>query len=411
MYRPPTKDDTKLSEQVKSDSESDSQGDEPEPSFKEKNTEVAYSFYDCNDEVIEIFNCRIFSFDEIELYKLIKCKEFILRKNLIHKLKPLPDHLANRLTVLDLFDNKIKRISDFFESHMVLDTSTPSMDSDAVTEEKEKAGQEGSMNNDSTSTRPPMIKKHVAVAFPNLVKLDLSYNQIRKISGLDSLAGTLKELYLVENKIKTITGLDALVNLELLELGGNNISSIGHSLDKLSSLKELWIGKNKISSLDDSLHHLHKLEKLSLQANRLTKIEPHNFPEGNHPNLHEAFFSENGIEVIENIYFHAIQLLDFSTNPISTINEAVINKENMPDLNEFWLTDGTIKDWKEVEKFKPFEATLRTLYLERNPIEDHIRYRDLVYQHLPFLTQIDSWPIVNKDNVEADRVIERRRQM
>lgn len=448
MYKPPKNDDSTPAKHHNSDSDSDSHADEPKPPASTTQNTDYTRIYNKNDEIVEIFNCRIFSFDEIKMDELHKCKELILRKNLIHKLQPLPDHLAARLTVLDLFDNKIRKVADFFESHMVLDTPTPSADPEVSTTRVEGKGQDngrkvevekkeendlqqekgrqvalntheeklkeedaapgGKIN--TTTNKPAMIKKAVRIAFPNLVKLDLSYNQIRKISGLDSLSGTLKELYLVENKIKTISGLDALVNLELLELGGNQISQIGHSLDNLRSLKELWIGKNKISSLDDSLHQLHKLEKLSLQANRLTKIEPQNFPEGKLPNLREAFFSENGIQDIENIPFHAIQLLDFSMNPISVINDAVINKENMPDLAEFWLTDGKIKDWKEVEKFKPFEATLRTLYLERNPIEDHIRYRDLVYQHLPFLTQIDSWPIVNKGNLEADRTIQRRAQ-
>lgn len=380
--------------------------------------------------------------------ELTNCKELILRKNLLHKLDPLPDHLAARLTVLDLFDNKIRKISDFFESHMVLGTATPCSNLEEVTPSKGTAGEKekgaeiekltNAQNDDAhgrqqdekkdeeteknledggssavkaapiTLCKPPMIKKHVAIAFPNLTKLDLSYNQIKKINGLDSLGGTLKELYLVENKIKVISGLDSLVNLELLELGGNNISQIGHSLDNLRSLKELWIGKNKISSIEDSLHHLTNLERLSVQANRLTKIDPENFPEGMHPKLREAFFSENGIKEIENLPLHHVELLDMSMNPISIINEAVVNAENMPELQEFWLTDGEIKDWKEVEKFKPFHKTLRTLYIERNPIEGHIRYRDLVYQHLPFLTQIDSWPIVNKGNLEADRAIQRR---
>lgn len=447
MYKPPKNDPKESKDAHSSDSDSHSQLDAIEPASTSPKGKNPF-FYDKLDEVIEIFNFRIFKFDEIEMNDLRNCKELILRKNLLHKLDPLPDHLAARLTVLDLFDNKIRKVSDFFESHMVIDTAIPHSDLAEVSPTEGTTGAKGEGDKTVTSEnvqcdeahqsqqdekkveeteksledggssavkaaptipcKPQMIKKHVAIAFPNLTKLDLSYNQIKKINGLDSLGGSLKELYLVENKIKVVSGLDALVNLELLELGGNNISQIGHSLDNLHSLKELWIGKNKISSLEDSLHQLTNLERLSVQANRLTKIDPENFPEGRHPKLREAFFSENGIKEIENLPLHRIELLDVSMNPISTVNEAVINPENMPELQEFWLTDGAVKDWKEVEKFKPFHKTLRTLYMERNPIEGHIRYRDLVYQHLPFLTQIDSWPIVNKGNLEADRTIQRR---
>ena len=42
------------------------------------------------------------------------------------------------------------------------------------------------------------------------------------------------------------------------------------------------------------------------------------------------------------------------------------------------------------------------------PIEQDKRYRDKVYLYLPFVTQIDSWPVLNKDNLEADRTIQRR---
>lgn len=397
MYKPPADDPKPPAKRSASDSDSDGE----EPVKRPSNIPMEPFSYSKNDEVIEIFNARIFSFDELELHELTACEELALRKNLIHYLTPLPDHLAERLIVLDLFDNKIKKVGDFFESHLVIDENAPP----PPPAEEPKEGE-----NDAPSAppKPAFIKKNLPVAFPHLVKLDLSYNQIKKISGLDPLGGTLKELYLVENKISEIQGLDKLVNLELLELGGNRIRSIGHGLDHLASLKQLWLGKNKITSIDDSLHALHNLERLSLQANRLTKIEPHNFPEGSLPRLEEAYFSENGISEIENIPFHAIQLLDFSSNPIMRINEEVINVKNMPELLEFWITDARIKEWDEVAKFKPFEATLRTIYLERNPIEDHARYRDVVYQNLPFLTQIDSWPIVNKGNLEADRTIQRR---
>eukprot|EP00796_Vickermania_ingenoplastis_P004674 gene4674-3368_t len=353
----------------------------------EKPVEKPVFHLDIHAEVIDIPNVRLFSFDEINLHGMDRCTNLLLRKNLLHKLTPFPAHLAERLEELDLFDNKIKKIGDFFESEGCPDEEAPVKEDGVV----------------------PLTKvPKPGGAFPHLVKLDLSYNQIKNISGLDTLGPCLKELYLVENKIKHISGLEALVNLELLELGGNQISSIGDALHTLRSLKQLWLGKNKISSIGTSLVNLHNLELLSLQANRIVEISPESFPEGAHPNLKEAFFSENGIEVIQHLPLHALHLLDFSFNPITIINEETVNVTNFPELEEFWVTDGKIKDWGEVEKLKPFSATLRTVYLERNPIEDDHRYRDKVHLHLPFVTQIDSWPVVNKGNLEADRSIQRK---
>ncbi|RNF13535.1 protein phosphatase 1, regulatory subunit [Trypanosoma conorhini] len=242
-------------------------------------------------------------------------------------------------------------------------------------------------------------------AFGHLTKLDLSYNQIRHISGLEPLAPTLKELYLVENKIKEIKNLDSLVKLELLELGGNRIREIGPGLAKLTKLKQLWLGKNKIASIGTSLQTLVSLEILSLQANRLTSIEPENFPSPDaNPRLCEVYLSENGLTSIQNLkHLSMVKIIDFSFNPISSINEEVVNPQTMPLLAEFWLTDGKIENWDEVGKLSGFKDNLRTVYLERNPIEEDKRYRDKVYMYLPFLEQIDSWPIVNKEDLEADR--------
>lgn len=314
-----------------------------------------------NDEVIEINNVRLFSLDEVALAQLSNCTSLSMRKNLIHDLVDFPEHLRERLVELDFFDNKIRKIGSFFNGFLCL------------------------------------------------TKLDLSYNQIKEISGLEPLAPTLTELYLVENRIKEVRGLETLVSLRVLELGGNRLREVGSGLKELVNLEELWLGKNKITHLGGAFDTLKSLRRLSLQANRLTDIPEGVFLPNANPNLNELYLSENGLQEIANISnLHSIHLLDYSFNPIRTVNELEINVENFPSLEEFWLTDGKVDDWNEVSKFSGFGATLRTVYLERNPIEQDKRYRDKVYLALPFLEQIDSWPIVNKGDVEADRAIHRR---
>lgn len=362
-------------------SNSDSDGEQQAPPAHDASTTAASEKLRINaaNAEIEISNIRLFTLDELDLNQLTACTSLSLRKNLIHELTAFPQHLAERLEELDLFDNKIKKVRDFFDSAMVPDPQTG-----------------------------VLSKQPAPHAFTSLTKLDLSYNQIRKIRGLESLGSTLKELYLVENKIKVIEGLDTLVNLELLELGGNRIREIGSGLANLASLQKLWLGKNKITKIGDALHNLHALKLVSIQANRLLSIEADEFKEGANPALQEVYLSENGVSKIENLPLHSVHLLDLSFNPIESINESVINATNMPELEEFWLTDGKINDWAEVQKFSVFEKTLRTIYIERNPIEQDKRYRDKVYMYLPFVTQIDSWPVLNKDNLEADRTIQRR---
>ncbi len=55
--------------------------------------------------------------------------------------------------------------------------------------------------------------------------LDLSFNRIKSIQGLDSLVN-LKKLFLVSNKIEKIQNLSKLKGLQMLELGDNRIRVI-----------------------------------------------------------------------------------------------------------------------------------------------------------------------------------------
>jgi len=52
--------------------------------------------------------------------------------------------------------------------------------------------------------------------------LDLCFNQIRKIEGLESLT-KLKKLYFVQNKISVIENVGHLTELRMLEFGSNRI--------------------------------------------------------------------------------------------------------------------------------------------------------------------------------------------
>jgi len=69
----------------------------------------------------------------------------------------------------------------------------------------------------------------------NLRWLDLSFNLITKIEGLDNLR-KLEDLALFSNHITKLEG-----------------------LDNLESLNVLSVGKNRIVALDESINYLHSL--------------------------------------------------------------------------------------------------------------------------------------------------------
>lgn len=53
-------------------------------------------------------------------------------------------------------------------------------------------------------------------------QLDVSFNILRKVEGLEQLT-RLKKLFLLHNKIGSIANLDHFTCLEMLELGSNRI--------------------------------------------------------------------------------------------------------------------------------------------------------------------------------------------
>lgn len=53
-------------------------------------------------------------------------------------------------------------------------------------------------------------------------QLDVSFNLLRKIEGLDCLT-KIKKLFLLHNKITSIANLDQMTSLQMLELGSNRI--------------------------------------------------------------------------------------------------------------------------------------------------------------------------------------------
>lgn len=231
--------------------------------------------------------------------------------------------------------------------------------------------------------------------------LDISINRLHKIEGLDNLVN-LKKLYLVNNRIEVIENLSSLVNLETLELGANRIRKI-ENLDNLVNLTQLYLGKNRIAKLEN-LDNLKLLTLLSIQSNRILKMEGlERLSE-----LDQLYISHNGIETIEGLeknlklttlgllYFSIpfddqiiigsfIFYLDVAGNRIKRLS----NIEHLKELEEFWVNDNQVDDWRNVEMIEKLPA-LRTIYLERNPVAADNMYRKKLILIAPKLTQIDA---------------------
>ncbi|KAG8467371.1 hypothetical protein KFE25_000687 [Diacronema lutheri] len=68
--------------------------------------------------------------------------------------------------------------------------------------------------------------------------LSLARNQLKKIENLDSVAGTLKQLWISYNNIVALNGIEKLQNLEVLYMSNNKVHDI-KEIERLQSLPKL----------------------------------------------------------------------------------------------------------------------------------------------------------------------------
>jgi Leucine-rich repeat (LRR) protein len=105
---------------------------------------------------------------------------------------------------------------------------------------------------------------------PNLLYLNLSYNTISRIEGLECLR-SLIELNLAENAIEIIENLGSLTSLERLNLSGNFVKRIPATIASLQKLTELRLARNELHVLEDiaNLIPLTRLSNLRIDENPL----------------------------------------------------------------------------------------------------------------------------------------------
>ena len=171
-----------------------------------------------------------------------------------------------------------------------------------------------------------------ANSFGSMYKL---FDNLRFVENLIEL--NLNEMKIGDEGIKELSkSFKSLVNLELLHLNSNDISSQGMVMchfDHLENLKELNLSNNKLKS--EGCSHLNinkKLEVLNLWANDIMVDGVKNFFEKNNYkedfNLREISFSQNNIDEKEKtgkadglifilkriFYYKRIRSINFSAN-------------------------------------------------------------------------------------------------
>ena len=103
-----------------------------------------------------------------------------------------------------------------------------------------------------------------------LRSIDLSFNPITKICGLDNVPD-LRELKLIGCHIREIENLERCTRIEHLYLRGNKLCDISDTLQSLRHLRVLDLEGNLIACVNN-IHSCTSLTTLNLSLNKLTKI-------------------------------------------------------------------------------------------------------------------------------------------
>lgn len=214
------------------------------------------------------------------------------------------------------------------------------------------------------------------VDFSSLRILDLSYNEISKLEGLDCLT-SLTELRLSGNQVRKLEGLDHLSSLTELYLSSNQICKL-EGLEHLVSLKELYLSGNQICRLE-GLEHLISLTGFNLSGNQISKLEGLEHLSS----LTEFSLSDNQISKIEGLdRLTSLAWLDLSYNQISRLE----GLDRLTSLAELRLSGNQISKLEgldhltslteldlfgnQISKLEGLDSltSLTELYLSRNQI-------------------------------------------
>jgi protein phosphatase 1 regulatory subunit 7 len=257
-----------------------------------------------------------------------------------------------------------------------------------------------------------------------LLELDVSYNMLEGLGGLEGHCPQLRTLFAASNKLTEVGGaLRACAgSLVKLDLGANAIRSTA-GLEALVNLEELWLGKNKLREIT-GLAALRKLRILDVQSNRLTRISGLGsravaaaaavaVPAGGSgggggsssggdaeekggasgegaclfPALEELYLGHQGISVLEGLdALPSLRTLDVSGNPIARLG-GLLHCAQLTDLWAGYTRVATFPDALEGVVGLP---ALRVLYLEHTPLAADREYRMRLQRTLPLLQQLDA---------------------
>ncbi|RKO90508.1 hypothetical protein BDK51DRAFT_36815 [Blyttiomyces helicus] len=251
----------------------------------------------------------------------------------------------------------------------------------------------------------------------HLRKLNLAKNQLKAADALSGIKHNkeITWLNLAENKLENLDGLGASAgNLAVLNVSNNEVNRISHHVEQCTSLKALILNGNKIARIEN----LGKLAELNTLASEgalacaqlavCLLISPTPLIPKYFSPLAHSVLSHNKISVIEGVgALKKLKKLSIAHNQIRLFPDLTLN----PELTELRLNANKIVTVPDTVRFMPALElldlgsnliatpsdvsalaslhTLTNLNLKGNPITKKEGYREMILTLVPTLRVLD----------------------
>ncbi|EAR89612.2 hypothetical protein TTHERM_00161280 (macronuclear) [Tetrahymena thermophila SB210] len=172
----------------------------------------------------------------------------------------------------------------------------------------------------------------------SLLRLDISYNQIKTIKQQQLTYDLLENLNLSNNLMQSCDDLfqsKSFPKLEILNLSSNLIESIDENVDNLQSLKDLNLSKNSIDSADPLFVQPNNLEKIDLSFNNLISLTRYQINSQNKIKilkLKKNTLTDSSLNKFANL--NNLEILDISMN---LFTDCIKFYHQLPKLNSLTL--------------------------------------------------------------------------
>ena len=162
--------------------------------------------------------------------------------------------------------------------------------------------------------------------FPNAHTAEVIAGKFGKLptEQIDSVDVEATYLDLISKNLTDITGIEIFTNLETLNLGGNELTSVQTEIGMLTKLQALHLWENKLTELPESIGQLTQLKNLYIHSNKITEL-----PEsiGQLTNLRILHVYRNELTEFPSSFTSLVNLeiLNISQNNIHTLPEGIGN--------------------------------------------------------------------------------------